>query len=240
MTAGTNQYIFFKKPQYCRNASSIGYASPYVSIGDVIHFRTRTAAEGVYHYQHGKVLCGVRYDGCGKPYADYTPEEGGNDKRLLVLAADMSLRFGYERHVALGDVVEVIKPGAFARWFLFGQTPAPKLALAFVKYGAMCDSYIGRYLDSAEGKIDDEWHEIAMKRKEPVRRELIREGDGEYRASDALAAEGFWITVGSASVHIRKVDEGVSCSVYGLDREDADGSLAEAWATNAEICEGKE
>ena len=160
MSNGNNNHVMFKKPRYCPNASSIGFSRPYVAIGSIVTFRTATEQEGVYHYQLGKVLCGVRRDGCGKAY------EG--EERLLVLAANDCLRFGYERHVRLSDIVDVPPaPGAFARWFLFGDTPDPDVALKVIKYGAMCDSYLDPYLDGAEGQIRADWHEVAMKRAEP-------------------------------------------------------------------------
>lgn len=66
---------------------------------------------------------------------------------------------------------------------------------------------------------------------------IIKGGDpdgNDYEVPDQLAGEGFWLTVGKASIHIKDGDDGVSVSIYRLHSE-MDDSLAEAWVTHGEL-----
>jgi hypothetical protein len=74
------------------------------------------------------------------------------------------LDFGYERHIELSNVEEVMWRGAdrsrdFARWFLFGMMPSPELASAVCEYGAMSDGYLAKYLTAPEGHLREDWRE---------------------------------------------------------------------------------
>ena len=85
----------------------------------------------------------------------------------------------------------------------------------------------------------DEQVTCATCRKElclpPLQMQITRDGNGnDYEVPDTLAKEGFWLTVGKASVHIKDGDDGVSVSLYGLHHE-MDDSLAEVWATHSEL-----
>lgn len=91
----------------------------------------------------GRVLGIATHDGCMKPY----------DKKVLaVFATNMLLTHGFERHVPIKDVVEVLdreSPRDFARWFLLSDDVLkPEQAYAAVKYGCMNDRYLHGYLDN--------------------------------------------------------------------------------------------
>lgn len=77
----------------------------------------------------------------------------------------------------------------------------------------------------------------AVTRQKPLQITKGGDPDGEdYDVPEALAKEGFWLTVGKASVHIKDGDDGVSVSVYRLHGE-MDDSLSEAWVTHGELAE---
>lgn len=142
----------FRKPIYCPNACSLGFARHSVSVGDLILYREHYR-DGSWGTRLARVLGLATHDGTMKPYPK---------PRLAVLAASDMLDHGYERHVALEDVQEVRDPSpengrAFARFFLFGKVPPPELAYAVSEYGAMCDSYLGDYLTAPEGEVRKDW-----------------------------------------------------------------------------------
>lgn len=87
---------------------------------------------------------------------------------LAVLVPSRDLHFGYLRCIPKDDVRAIFNPGAFARWFLFGAPCTPELAQGVSEYGAMCDSYLAKYLTAPEGKIREDWHEVAMGRSAPT------------------------------------------------------------------------
>ncbi len=67
--------------------------------------------------------------------------------------------------------------------------------------------------------------------------QITKGGDpdgNDYEVPEALGKEGFWLTVGKASILIKDGDDGVSAAIYPLHGE-ADDSLAEAWVTHGEL-----
>lgn len=67
--------------------------------------------------------------------------------------------------------------------------------------------------------------------------QITKGGDADgndYEVPEALAKEGFWLTVGKSSIHIRLGCDGVSVSMYAL-RGEADDALSEAWVTHGEL-----
>jgi hypothetical protein len=165
--------IKFKTPRYCTNASTIGYSTWKVSMGDLIKYREHYEG-GTSGYRLARVL-GLIRKGDGHPGNPPLSED-----HLFVLAADDLLRYGYERWVALSDVVEIDsrQPGAFTRWFLFGTMPAASQALAMIKHGSMSDSYLEQYLLEPEGSICSNWREVFAGREEP-------KGKKEPKAADS-------------------------------------------------------
>jgi len=137
---------------YCTSATHLGYSRYDVGQGDLILFREGDGQ------RLGRVLGLATHDGCGQEYRGPARRGKGTRRapRLLVLAANDTLSHGFERHVALEDVLEVPRaPGDFARFFLFGIMPDHATAIAMSEYGAMSDSYLGRYLDG--GHVAPDW-----------------------------------------------------------------------------------
>ena len=67
--------------------------------------------------------------------------------------------------------------------------------------------------------------------------QILKGGDvdgNDYEVPLPLAKEGFWLTVGRASIHIKHGDDGVSVSVYAKDGE-MESSLGETWVTHGEL-----
>jgi len=181
--SGSN-FIIFKTPRYCPNVTTIGYAKPSVSIGDMIRYKTPTNDPDFFYEEVGRVLALVKNDGCGKPLMN----EAGTKPTpwLCVLQLSNNLSFGYERYIPLWHVREIFdmdRPRDFLRWFMFGKMPPPELAIAVIKYGAMSDSYLAEYLDGPEGSIRPNWHDIAMKRwrKDELPEDVPTEVDPEPR-----------------------------------------------------------
>jgi hypothetical protein len=56
----------------------------------------------------------------------------------------------------------------------------------------------------------------------------------DFEVSEKVAKEGFWLTVGKASIHIKDGDDGVSVSIYALHGE-MENALSEAWVTHGEL-----
>lgn len=154
------KYVAFKAPRYCPGASTLGYSTRWVKRGDLIKYRE--------HYEpdeDGQERCGSRLARVLGLVAKGSGHAGNpplSEDMLLVLAADDMLMFGYERWVALADIIECDgrQPGAFARWFLFGGMPPIQQALDMIQYGAMSDSYLAKYLDSPEGAPVSNWREV--------------------------------------------------------------------------------
>lgn len=154
----SGQFKRFKKARYCPNASAIGYSKHSVNEGDLISF----CADGD-HQRLGRVLGLATHGGDGKKY---------KKPRLAVLAASDMLSFGMERHVDLDDVLEIFDPSRirdFARFFLFGDMSSPEETYKATAYGAMSDSYIGKYLTYPEGQLRKDWHDVAMKKAPPTK-----------------------------------------------------------------------
>lgn len=64
---------------------------------------------------------------------------------------------------------------------------------------------------------------------------ILQEGnDNDFHVPDNISKEGFWLTVGKASIHVKSSEEGVSVSIYALGSEN-DDSISEAWATHSEL-----
>ena len=59
-----------------------------------------------------------------------------------------------------------------------------------------------------------------------------------YDVSPVLAKEGFWLTVGKASIHVKDGDYGINIAIYRLGREDED-ALSESYVPHDEL-EGEE
>jgi len=156
----------FKKPRYCPEATSLGFRAHSVKEGDLILYREEHE-DGSYTSRLARVLGLATHGGDGSVYIK---------PRLAVLAASDMLSHGYERHVALEDVSEVMdttggglfhgRERDFARWFLFGTMPAPELAYAVSEYGALSDGYLGKYLTSPEGELRKDWRDVAARRPE--------------------------------------------------------------------------
>lgn len=144
------QFKSFKKARYCPNASAVGYSKHSVSIGDLISFREEITDTEELRVL-GRVLGLATHNGRGEKY---------EKPHLVVLAASSMLSYGFERHVELEDVMEILDPSRirdFARFFLFGTMPSPEVANEMAKYGAMSDSYIGAFLTYPEGQIRKDW-----------------------------------------------------------------------------------
>jgi hypothetical protein len=143
----------FRKPRYCPGASATGFRKWAVSEGDLVRYREEYA-DGSHGSRLARVLGLATHGGDGTEYPG---------PRLAVLAANDMLTCGYERHVAIEDVEEVLDPSQgrdFARWFLFGTVPGPELAYAVSEYGAMSDSYLGKYLTAPEGEVRKDWRDV--------------------------------------------------------------------------------
>lgn len=143
------RYKTFRKA-HCPNA-----ISQSVSVGDLILYRERYE-DGSSRTRLARVLGLATHDGTMRPYPK---------PRLAVLAASDMIECGFERHVALEDVLEVRNPKsdrAFARFFLFGTMPSPETAYAVSEYGVMCDRYLGDYLTAPEGEIRKDWKESVV------------------------------------------------------------------------------
>lgn len=133
------KFTVFSKPRYCPNAETTG-GPAYAAIGDLVVFETLPDTDGATRRQLGRVLGLVNvFDNGEKPDGEH----------LVVLAANDSLEFGYERYVSIKNVRKVTTSGDFAKFFLFGEMPRPEVAIAAVKYGAMNDR-VGKYLDDGE------------------------------------------------------------------------------------------
>jgi hypothetical protein len=146
-------YKRFKKALYCPNAYSCGSAKYEVREGDLILYREDlTSGE---NRRLARVLGLATHAGDGSKYPK---------PRLVVLAADDMLSHGYERHVALEDVVEIRDPGDFARWFLYGRMPAPDMAVKVQDYGAMNNNYLKQFLTEPEGEIRKDWFNVATRK----------------------------------------------------------------------------
>ena len=159
------KYARFKRSRYCGEARHGGYRHWDVVEGDLILYKEHYEG-GTYGHRLARVLGLATHDGCGKEYTE-TNAKGKVKKapRLMVLAASDMLDFGYERHIELSNVEEVMWRGAdrdraFARWFLFGLMPSPELAAAVCDYGAMSDGYLAKYLTAPEGELRKDWREV--------------------------------------------------------------------------------
>jgi DNA-directed RNA polymerase subunit RPC12/RpoP len=63
----------------------------------------------------------------------------------------------------------------------------------------------------------------------------ISDGDGnDLHIPEATCKEGFWLTVGKASIHIKDGDDGVSVAVYAKGAE-MESAIGETWVTHGEL-----
>jgi len=160
------KYKRFRKPRYCAEATHLGFRKHSVSEGDLIAYREEYA-DGSHGIRLARVLGLATHGGDGTQYPK---------PRLAVLAANDMLTHGWERHVALEDVAEVLDPSEgrdFARFFLFGDMPSPELAYGLVEYGGMSDGYLGEYLTEPEGELRKDWRDVARAQWDRVGRPKV-------------------------------------------------------------------
>lgn len=119
-----------------------------------------TYADGSATSHMGRVLGIATHNGAGELY-----KPSRKNPTLAVLVPNAELSFAYIRHVPKLRVTALIKPGAFARWFLFGMVPGPELVNDVCDYGAMSNDHLAEYLTAPEGELRADWHEVAMRRK---------------------------------------------------------------------------
>lgn len=136
---GKPKFTIFRKPRFCPNAAGAGFSGVDASVGDLIVYE-EDYTDGTTGKRLARVLGLVNEFDNGK-----LPE----GEHLVVLAADDTLSFGYERYIPLDKVLAVTKAGDFARFFLFGEAPLPEVAIAASRYGAM-NFRIGKYLQDGE------------------------------------------------------------------------------------------
>lgn len=137
-----NDYTIFRKPRYCKNLqTTLGHSKYAVEVGDLILFR-EYYTDGTHGQRLGRVL------GLANRPMHRASDPGSTT--LFVLATDDMLTHAYERHVELDDVLEIQSPSnsRFAEWFLRGKVPLPSEALQVVRFGAMNNRYIDRYLET--------------------------------------------------------------------------------------------
>jgi hypothetical protein len=134
-------YTIFKRPRYCPNARAFGFSKHSVEVGDLVLYREEYV-DGTAGRRLARVL----------GLANRCPDGSEHGDMLAVLAANDMMTCAYERFVKLADVEEVRAPSesAFAAWFLSGPVPRPEVAIDAVKYGAMNDRAIDRYLQDGE------------------------------------------------------------------------------------------
>jgi hypothetical protein len=131
----------FSKPIRCPNVAFMSYSAyGYVKVGSLIYYR-----ESEDRTRVARVLGFVTRDGAGKEYKPRT--------LLGVLAANDTLTHGYFRLVAIEEVLDVRceaeEARTFGSWFLNGDVVNTKTAVIvdFIEYGAMCDSYLAKYIN---------------------------------------------------------------------------------------------
>jgi len=93
--------------------------------------------------------------------------------------------------------------------------------------------HFGSYGDPDYNWCDDCEDHVLLEDEETPEGETVIKAH-EARVSPEEAKEGFWLTVGKASLHIKDGDEGISLTVYRLDHEDEE-SRAELWVLNSEL-----
>lgn len=88
---------------------------------------------------------------------------------LAVLSSNDCMSHGFVRYVRVEDVVFVAgnPPGAFARFFLYGEAPSPGTAVRMSEIGLMDDAHLAEYLEGpAESpRIRDDWRSGVWDRK---------------------------------------------------------------------------
>lgn len=146
--------IKFKRPRYFPRPTGVGEYT--VKIGDLIAFQTEFQ-DGSHGTEYGRVMGLARADGLGNEY--------GKDEHLMVLVAGSNFGFGYERHVRVKDVLQVIEVGAFTAWFFYGEMPEnPQQLLDMSKHGSLCNAYLADYMYPNEvgnrPKICPNWKEV--------------------------------------------------------------------------------
>lgn len=119
-----------------------------------------THADGSESQRMGRILGIVTRLPDGK-----TVKPSRKDPLLAILVPSADMRYGYMRFVQKSAIRSHFTPGAFARWFLYGETPPAQLAHDVQTYGAMSNDYLGKYLTAPEGALRTDWHEVAMGRK---------------------------------------------------------------------------
>lgn len=87
--------------------------------------------------------------------------------------------------------------------------------------------------DDGVGDVDAGVLLGALNLVEGLLRDVDLEGT-DFDIDPALAKDGFWLTVGKASIHIKDGDDGISVSVYAKDAEMED-ALGETWVTHGEL-----
>jgi hypothetical protein len=154
-------YTIFKRPRYCPNARAFGFSKHSVEVGDLVLYREEYV-DGTAGHRLARVL----------GLANRCPDGSEHGDMLVVLAANDMMSCAYERFVKLADVEEVRAPSksAFAAWFLSGPMPRPEVAIDAVRYGAVNDRAIDRYLQ------DGELHKTFRNRD--------KVGDGKVRCPD--------------------------------------------------------
>ncbi len=150
------RYRAFKKLPFYASGRTGGYGD--LTPGCHVMFAERYQDDSERE-RMGRVLGIATHDGTGAQY-----KRPRKDPMLAVLVPSDDMHFAYVRHIAKSDIRQLISPGAFARWFLFGAAPSPELAHEVSEYGALSDSYVGEYLTAPEGALRSDWHEVAMRR----------------------------------------------------------------------------
>lgn len=136
-------YRKFKKPIFCPNSACFGYNKTQVEMGDFIQVKTNPNSDAL---TLGRVVGEALWDGLGNKYSR-------KNRHLAVLVAGVELNHGYIIHVAVSAVRYIRKPGAFLKWFLFGEMPEIETLEKLVNYGAISNNYIQKYLDETGMRI---------------------------------------------------------------------------------------
>ncbi len=119
-----------------------GYKRPiYVRQGDLVRYldvgRVRVA----------RIVCWAK--------------RGDEPRKLCVLECSDDFEHGYERWCEPRDIIQLLKPNAFQRWFFGAQVIGPEVIDAS-KYGALSSSFLSNYLDMRGELVfpDSKWRKV--------------------------------------------------------------------------------
>jgi hypothetical protein len=164
-----------RKGLYLANHSHLS-SHMLLRAGDLIGYR-ESYADGTHGHRLARALDLVTHDHNGQEFRETSTAAGKTRRapRVRVYAFDNMLSFGYERWVALADIVKSRAPSSahvnFARWLLGGPMPKPETIFAASKYGVLSEAYYHQ-VANAEGWLGEDWRERRERYDEGRRRKV--------------------------------------------------------------------